>query len=59
MKIRPLIFIASLGAAACQPDTQNRSGPATETRDSAGIRIVENAELPEVETVQVWLLERS
>jgi len=47
MKIRPLIFLAFLGAAACQPDQRNRSGTATETRDSADIRIVENAKPPE------------
>jgi len=43
MKIRPLVSLALFGAAACQPDQQNRSGPATESRDSSGIRIVENA----------------
>ena len=52
MRIRPLIFIASFGAAACQPDQQDRSGPVTETRDSAGIRIVENAK-PQ-EGSRVW-----
>ena len=46
MKIRPLIALALFGAAACQPDRQYRSAPATSTRDSAGIRIVENAKPP-------------
>ncbi|MDE2763095.1 MAG: hypothetical protein OXK74_09965 [Gemmatimonadota bacterium] len=52
MKIRPLVSLALFGAAACQPDKQSRSGPATETRDSAGIRIVENAK-PQ-EGSRVW-----
>ena len=52
MNTRPLIALALFGAAACQPDRQDRSAPATSTRDSAGIRIVENAK--PAEESRVW-----
>ena len=43
MKIRILTILSMLAPAACAPDQDYGSRPATVTRDSLGIQIVENA----------------
>ena len=47
MKIRMLTILSLLASAACEPDRDDGSPPATVTRDSAGILVVENARPPE------------
>ncbi len=46
MKIRILTILSILAPAACAPDHDDGSHPATTTHDSAGILIVENARPP-------------
>jgi len=46
MKIRILTILSMLAPAACAPDRDAEPRPATTTRDSAGILIVENARPP-------------
>ena len=47
MKIRFAGIVFAVGALACQQDRQNPAVVESEARDSAGIRIVENARPPE------------
>ena len=47
MKIRIAGMVFALCALACQEDRQNPAGLESEARDSAGVRIVENARPPE------------
>ena len=47
MKIRFAGIVFAVGALACQQDRQNSAVVESEARDSAGIRIVENARPPE------------
>ena len=47
MKLNPLLVVVSLAALACEQGRQSPPSLPTQTRDSAGIRIVENAEPPE------------
>ena len=47
MKIRILTILSMLAPAACAPDQDDGSRPATVTRDSVGIQIFENARPPE------------
>ena len=47
MTIRPFVMLALFGAATCQLEQVDTSVAATVTRDSAGIRIIENAKPPE------------
>ena len=47
MRIRILTILSMLAAMACAPDRDAEPRPATVTRDSAGIHIVENARPPE------------
>ncbi len=42
-----LLALGCLGGPACQPDVDSVAGTATEERDSAGIRIVENPRPPD------------
>ena len=47
MKIRILTILSMLAPAACAPDRDDEPRPATETHDSVGILIVENAHPPD------------
>ena len=47
MKTRTVGLVLALGAMACQGDRQDRAGLQSAVRDSAGVRIVENARPPE------------
>ena len=47
MKIGFAGIVFAVGALACQQDRQNPAGVEREVRDSAGVRIVENARPPE------------
>ena len=47
MKIRIVGVLLALGALACQQDRQDSGELQREVRDSAGVRIVDNARPPE------------
>lgn len=47
MKLNPLVALLSLSALACEQGRQPAPSLRTETRDSAGIRIVENPKPPD------------
>lgn len=52
MKLRILTIPLLLAPLACASERDGESGPSTTTRDSAGIRIIENAKPPEES--RVW-----
>ena len=47
MKMKPMTILVTLVAIACQADDAPVRQPGTESRDSAGIRIIENPSPPE------------
>ncbi|MDE2980526.1 MAG: hypothetical protein OXU74_04945 [Gemmatimonadota bacterium] len=47
MKLHPLLSLMSLAALACEQGRQSAPSLPTQTRDSAGIRIVENERPPD------------
>lgn len=47
MKLKPLLALMSMVVLTCEQGRQSAPSLPTQTRDSAGIRIVENAEPPE------------
>ena len=47
MKLKPLLALMSMAVLTCEQGRQSTPSLPTQTRDSAGIRIVENAEPPE------------
>ncbi|MDE2753321.1 MAG: hypothetical protein OXI83_12155 [Gemmatimonadota bacterium] len=47
MKLKPLLALMSMAVLTCGQGRQSAPSLPTQTRDSAGIRIVENAEPPE------------